>query len=244
MRAALYHRTSVADQALGAPTSDGLDRLRRHATTQGWTVVTELYDRLVTHNQVRPKWRELREIVSAGTIELIAVTSLCRLFPSPVLLVQQGWEWVESGVAIVSLEDCLNTTTEPDARVWRRSLQMLERYRVERHGEATRVGAIRAQAAAGGSPIGGRPMAAVDRLELADLYRKGLSYRDMHAEIRRRSGGESYGYTTMVKHLHLMRDDGVLDSAGRLASQATTPLKRGGRPRKSSKPGLLQAPTH
>lgn len=234
MRAILYHRTSAADH--GESVDVGLERLRRHALHEGWEVLHEVTDTSPRHDLVRPGWRQLCALAAspAGTPDLIACLALYRLFPSARDAVLQWGRWARSGVAIVALEDAVDTSRPEESLALRPVLAALERFEKDRHSESVTVGILRSELAGRGQALGGRRVVAVNHLEVAGLYHQGLSLRGIVREVRKRGGRMSYGL--LRKHLQMLRDDGRLDEDRRSRAQEANPPSKGGRPRKKKKP--------
>lgn len=228
-RAALYHRVSAADR--GATVDEGLGRLRGHAAAQGWQVVAEISDHRERHDTVRPGWRELVALVDAGGAGAVVAVSLHRLFPRLDDLVEVWGRWAAAGVAVVSLEDAFDATRPEDRLPALRMLALLAEYRRARHAEATRVGTIARALAASGQVLEGRPVVAVNDLELRQLYEGGDSWREMVRKIRRRGGRMSMGL--LAQNLKRLREEGKLDEAARAAAVARRPPRKGGRPRRA-----------
>ncbi len=178
------------------------------------------------HDTNRPGWLELRQLVAAGGVAVVAVESLFRLFPSARSAILDWHRWTQQGVGLVSLDDAIDTCRSEDSMAFRIALAALERFESLRHAEATQVGVLDAQLdASGRQPGNKRLVVAVNHVELLELYHLGLSYRQMVDEIRRRGGRLSYG--TLTKHLRLLKDQARLDKTQRQQAKRRRPSHTG-----------------
>jgi DNA invertase Pin-like site-specific DNA recombinase len=209
VRVLTYHRVSAADH--GEPVAVGLERLRRHVEGRGWTVAAECSDAAARHDTVRPGYRELRRQLGAGTIDAVVVIALHRIFPGPKVALLDLSSWLAAGRHLVALDDLVDTTRPEDGAAWRLVLEVLGHFERTRHSEATLIGMLRSQLARHGQTLGaGRPLVAVDLLEIQRLHADGLSRRQMLRALGR-GGAPAPSYGTLQNRLRLLESAGKLD---------------------------------
>lgn len=222
MRVALYARTSAVDQ--GRITADEiLAGLAEQATRRGWNVELECSDLGPWLEGRREGLNALKAAVRKKDVQAILVRSLSHLARSLRHLTELGQLLAAHDVALVALEDGLDTTEPGGALRWRDWLDISAR--LDRHvrSEGARLARLR--------PTGrswGRPVAVVNPLELLAWWegrggRPALSLR----EIARKLGVSE---ATARKRLHELRQAGRVNDQARNRSLATRrPLRRGGR---------------
>ncbi len=233
MRAVLYTRTSAVD--LGVTTADLLAELRRYATdVRGWNIAAEISDRGPGITGRREGLAGLVASIRAGEADVLVTTSLARLCRSQShvvdvadLLEADGREGRHE-VALVALDDVVDTTT-PDGRVhWRDSVALFRRIRHAHFSEATRLARMKV-ALRGVDDTWGRPIAAINPLELAGYWHGSAGQRPL--SVREIAGKMGYGQATIRKRLRELLDAGKLHPEIRDRHLAKAGgLRKGGRP--------------
>jgi DNA invertase Pin-like site-specific DNA recombinase len=228
MLVALYARTSAAD--VGSETVDQiLADLTAYAARRGWEVALTCVDQTPGPGSPRKGLKRLREAVQTKAIQGVLVRTLGHLACSLRHATNLGQLLAAQDVALVALEDRLDTTEPGSAHRWRDWLETSTRLDRQLRAEAARLAHLRASGARWG-----RPPVAVNPVELLDLWRgrdgsrRPLSQREIAARL-------GISKTTVRKHLDLLREAGeLLDQAraGRLAAEQ----RRRGRPRAAINP--------
>jgi DNA invertase Pin-like site-specific DNA recombinase len=215
MLVALYARTSTAD-AGGESAEQILADLAAHAARRGWEVVLCCVDQGPGPESLRKGLKRLREAVTAKEIQGVLVRTLGHLACSLRHAANLGQFLAAQDVALVALEDHLDTTDLGNAIRWRDWLETSNRLDRQLRAEAARLAHLRASGARWG-----RPPVAVNPIELLNLWRgrdggrRPLSQREIAARL-------AISKTTVRKHLDLLREAGeLLDQAqaGRLAAE-------------------------
>jgi DNA invertase Pin-like site-specific DNA recombinase len=233
MRAALYTRTSAAD--LTATVPDLLAELRRYAAdVRGWDVALELADRSPGITGRREGLADLIKAIQAREVDVLVTTSLARLCRSQshVLdmadLLEADTSADRHEVALVALDDQVDTTTH-DGRVrWRDAVDLYRRIRHAQHSEAVKLARIRT-AVRDLDDTWGRPLAAINPFELAGHWHGSPTQRPLSVrEIAARMG---YAQGTIRKRLRELQAAGKLDAEIRTRHlDAHGGLRKGGRP--------------
>jgi len=221
MKVALYARTSAADPG-GETPEQILADLAAHAARRGWEVVLCCVDQGPGPESPRKGLRRLREAVKAKEVQGVLVHTLGQLACSLRHAANLGQLLATQDVALMALEDGLDTTELGSAIRWRDWLETSTRLDRQLRAEAARLAHLRAAGARWG-----RPPAAVNPMELLDLWhgqggRRPLTPRELAGKL-------GVSETTVRKHLRQLRDVcEMLDQAraGHLAAQQ----RRGGRP--------------
>jgi DNA invertase Pin-like site-specific DNA recombinase len=228
MRAALYTRVSAAD--LGVTAVDLLAELRRYTKdVRGWQISIELADRGPGIAGRREGLALLTEKIRGRAVDVVVTTSLARLCRSLDHVIDLYDLLGE--VDLVALKDMVDTTT-PDGRVrWCDAAQLFRGVRQAQRSEAVRLARIKA-AVRGVDDNWGRPVAAINPLELAGYWHGGPDRRPLSIrEIAQRMG---YGQATIRKHVAVLLDAGKLSLEERQRHLGTAGgLRKGGRPSRS-----------
>lgn len=234
MRVALYARTSAADQDRETAEQILAD-LSTQAARRGWEVALECSDHAPWPEGPRKGLRSLLEAVQAGTVQAVLVRTLSHLARSLRHLTDLGRHLAAQDVALIALEDGLDTTDPGGALRWRDWLEISLRLDRALRSEAAKLAHLR-------EPGGrwGRPAAAVNPLELLTWWegrggRRPLSLR----ELARKLGVSE---TTIRKRLRALREAGILSEKARARALATRGgLRKGGRPAKPIEEATLAA---
>ncbi len=109
----LYARLSKEDeQHNGVSIENQLERLHAYAKSQGWDVAGEYVDRGQSGKTInRPAMNRLRADVAAGTVQAVAFLKLDKLGRSRRNVEDLLAEFEQHGVAAVSLQESLDTST-------------------------------------------------------------------------------------------------------------------------------------
>ncbi|HEX3130916.1 MAG TPA: recombinase family protein [Thermoanaerobaculia bacterium] len=221
MRVALYARTSAADRETVEQLLAGL---AAHATRRGWEVALERSDQGSWPEGLRKGLRSLLEAVRAQAVQGILVRTLSHLAHSLRHLTDLGHLLAGQGVALIAVEERLDTTDPGGAIRWRDWLEISLGLDRKLRAEAAKIARLRAP-----GERWGRPAAAVNPLELLTWWegrggRRPLSLR----ELARKLGVSE---ATARKRLRALRAAGQVDDRARArALAARGSLRRGGRP--------------
>jgi len=204
MLVALYARTSAAD---GETIDQILADLAAHAARRGWEVALICVDQTPGPGTPRKGLQRLREAVQAKAIQGVLVRTLGHLAWSLRHATNLGQLLATQGVALVALEDCLDTTELGSAIRWRDWLETSTRLDRQLRAEAAKLAHQRAEGARWG-----RPRAAVNPMELLALWhgeggRRPLTPRELAGKL-------GVSQTTVRKHLRQLRAEcEMLDQA-------------------------------
>ena len=207
MKVALYARTSAAglDQAtLG----EILAHLTAYAARRGWEITLACTDQGPGAEGPREGLRRLREAVQANAVQAVVVRTLRHLATSLRHLTNLGQFLADRGVALIALEEGLDTTDLAEAIRWHDWLETSANLDRQLRAEAARHAHLRDSGARWG-----RPAVLINPLELSSLWegrggRRPLTQR----EIARKLG---VSRATVRKHLLALRATGQLDDRAR-----------------------------
>jgi DNA invertase Pin-like site-specific DNA recombinase len=171
-RAGLYARVSTHDQQT-LPMQ--LTAMRNYARKRGWMITLEIKD-VGSGAALRQKREELLIAARKRDIDLVVVWRLDRWGRSLVDLVNTLQELSSLKVGFVSLSEALDLTT-PSGRALAGMLAVFAEF--ERDILRDRVKAGIAQARKEGKPHGRPPSAALHLRTIRQLFRKGVSKREI-----------------------------------------------------------------
>lgn len=220
MRVALYARAVDRDQ----PSEPILAALSAYAAGRGWEIAQEHTDQGPFPEGRRPGLRSLVAAVKAKAIQAILIRSLNHLARSLRHLTDLGHLLAAQEVALVSIEDHLDTTEPGGALRWRDWLEISTRLDRQLRAEAAKLARLRSP-----GERWGRPAAAVNPLELLTWWegragRRPLSLRELARKI-------GVSEATTRKHLGALRAAGKLNEGARArALAARGGHRKGGRP--------------
>lgn len=220
MRIALYARILAGPNE--GTTGDALAALAAYAARRSWDVALECADLVPGPEDSREGLRSLLEAVRAKAVQGVLVHALSHLAGSLRQLANLGQLLAAQNVALIALEDRLDTTDLGGAIRWRDWLETSARFDRQLRAEATRLARLR------GKPWG-RPRLSVNPTELLIHWegrrgRRPLSLR----EIARKLGISA---ATVRQRLHELRAAGEVDDEARAqALAAQGGHHRGGRP--------------
>lgn len=221
MRVALYARTTAADRE---PAEQILAALAAYATGRGWEIALEHTDQGPFPEGRRNGLRSLEAAIKAQTIQAILVRSLSHLARSLRHLTNLGHLLAAQEVALIAIEDHLDTTEPGGALRWRDWLEISTRLDRQLRAEAAKLARLRSP-----GERWGRPAAAVNPMELLTWWegrggRRPLSLRDLARKL-------GISEATTRKHLRVLRAAGKLnDEARARALAARGGHRKGGRP--------------
>jgi DNA invertase Pin-like site-specific DNA recombinase len=221
MRVALYARTSAAGQGQD---TDHLAHLRAYAARRGWEVLLEHTDPVPGQEGAGRGPRSLRDAVRTRAIQGVLVGALSHFARSLRHLTNLGHLLAENGVALIALEDGLDTTEPGGAIRWRDWLETSLRFDRQLRAEAARLAHQRAAGARWG-----RPPASINPLELTSLWEGRHGRRPLtQSQLATRLG---VSRTTIRKNLQALRSAGKLDDQARTRHLAQRGgHRKGGRP--------------
>ncbi len=220
MKVALYARTA------GDDVEHPLAGLAAYAARRGWTIAAEHTDPSPWHEGPREGHRCLLVAVRARSIQGILVPSLGHLARSLRHLTGLGNLLAAQGVALIAVDDHLDTTDPAGAIRWRDWLDLSARLDRQLRAEAAKLARLRTPGA-----TWGRPSATVNAEELLDWWegRRGRHPLTLR-EIARKLGVSE---ATARKHLKALRQAGRVNDPARLrALAARGGHRRGGKPPK------------
>ena len=234
MRVALYARPSAAGQGQATDT-DLLANLRAYAAQRGWEVLLEHTDPTPWQEGAGKGLRSLKDAVRARALQGVLVSTLSHLARSLRHLTDLGHHLAENGVALVALEDGLDTTEPGGAIRWRDWLETSLRFDRQLRAEASRLAHQRNAGARWG-----RPPAAINPLELTALWEGRHGRRPLtQSQLATRLG---VSRTTIRKNLQALRSAGKLDDRARARHLALRGgHRKGGRPATTLNDNALQA---
>jgi DNA invertase Pin-like site-specific DNA recombinase len=224
MLVALYARTSAANA--DETVEQILTELAAQAARRGWEVALECSDQDTRPEGQRKGLRNLLEALQAGAVQAVLVRTLSHLARSLRHLTDLGHRLAAQDVALIAIEDGLDTTDPGGALRWRDWLEVSLRLDRALRSEAAKLARQRTP-----GERWGRPAAAVNPLELLTWWegrggRHPLSLR----ELARKLGVSE---STVRKRLKALREAGQVDDHARVqALVARGGLPKGGRPRK------------
>jgi DNA invertase Pin-like site-specific DNA recombinase len=209
MLVALYAR---ADR--GRDTVEVLAGLSAQAARRSWDIALESTD-----------LKHLTATIRANAVQAVLVRSLSHLAHSLRHLTTLGRLLAVHNVALIALEDHIDTTDPGGALRWRDWLEISTRLDTQLRAEAAQLAHLRTPA-----DRWGRPAAAVNPLELLTWWegragRHPLSLRDLARKL-------GVSEATARKRLRALRAAGQVDDPARLrALAARGGLRHGGRPK-------------
>jgi DNA invertase Pin-like site-specific DNA recombinase len=221
MLVALYARTTAADRETAEHI---LATLAAHAASRGWEVTLECTDQNPFPEGRREGLNRLLAAVRAKAIQGILIHTLSHLARSLRHLADLGHLLAAQGVALVALEDHLDTTDPGGALRWQDWLEISARLDRQLRAEAAKLARLRTP----GGPWG-RPPATINPLELLTWWEGRGGRRPLSLRALARKLGLSEATTR--KHLRALRAAGQVNDKARARALATRGgLRQGGRP--------------
>jgi DNA invertase Pin-like site-specific DNA recombinase len=231
---ALYARTTAADAGQGT-VEQVLATLTAYAATRGWEIALEHTDHTPFPGRRREGLQRLVAALRVKAVQGLVVCSLSHLARSLRHLTELGCLLAAQGIALIALEDGLDTTDPGGAIRWRDWLDISARLDLALRAEAAKLARLRTP-----GDRWGRPAAAVNPLELLAWWegrggRRPLSLRNLATKL-------GISEATARKHLRALRAAGQLDDNARRHALATRGgLRKGGRPANFLADGALIA---
>lgn len=228
MKVALYARTAAA--GLDQDTvGEILVDLTAYASRKGWETTLACVDPGPGAEGPSEGLRRLREAVRSNAIQAVLVRTLSHLAASLHHLTDLGRLLADRGVALIALEDGLDTTDLAQAIRWLDWLETSANLDRQLRAEAARLAHLRDSGARWG-----RPAVLINPLELSSLWegrggRRPLTQREIASKL-------GVSRATVRKHLLALRAAGQLDDRARARKLAA----RGGH----LPPGRPAAPIH
>ena len=221
MLVALYARTSAASQET---VEQVLAVLAAYAAKRGWEIALECADQDTLPVGRRGGLKRLLEAVRAQAVQGVLVRTPSHLARSLRHLTDLGHLLAAHDVALIAMDDHLDTTDHGGAIRWRDWLRISVHFDRQLRAEAAKLARLSAQGARWG-----RLAAPVNPLELLTWWegrggRRPLSLRQLAAKL-------GVSESTARKHLRALREAGqVNDEARARALAARGGHRRGGRP--------------
>jgi DNA invertase Pin-like site-specific DNA recombinase len=188
-RAALYVRVSTNNRATKNPNVFEQDPsvqeipLRQMAEQRGWSVVRVYSDRMSGASESRPGLTALMQDARRGAFDVVVVFRFDRFARSVKQLVLALEEFRTLGIAFVSQQEALDTSTPMGEAMFAIIAAMAQ---LERRVIQERVNAGIEHAKARGTKSGaaiGRPRAVFDRASVVELRTAGRSWRQIAAAL-------------------------------------------------------------
>lgn len=220
MRVALYARATPT-----APGREAVDQtlaeLKAYAAQRGWEIGLEMANPDPSRQKHRKALSSLLGFVPALEIEAIVIRNVSHLTHSLRHLTDLGHRLADLKVALISLEDGLDTTDLTEAIRWLDWLATTHRLGRQLRDQAAH---LLRQRHAGRS----HPAAAINTRELLSWWegRGGRKPRTVR-QIAQKLG---LSETTIRKRLQALRAAGQVNDEARAQGLARRPLHRGGRP--------------
>jgi len=223
VRVALYARTTAADQ--GRVTVDTLlAGLAAHAAARGWDIVLQCADTGPWPEGKREGLSRLTEAVRSKAVQAVLVRNLGHLARSLRHLTDLGRLLAAGDIALIALDDHIDTTDPGGALRWREWLDISARLTTHHRAETAKLARLRHP-----GDTWGRPAAVINPQELLAWWegrggRRPLSLRALAARL-------GLSEATTRKHLQTLRAAGKVDDPARLRALASRGgTRRGGRP--------------
>src|SRR5918994_3497584 len=183
LRAGLYARVSTEDKGQDPETQ--LRPLREYAQRRGFLVAGEFVDRASGITEQRPQYQRLLEAARKRELDVVLVWRYDRFARSTRALVNALGEFRARGVAFISYQENVDTTT-PQGELVFGMMANLAQFESALIGERVRAGMARAKAQ--GRRTGRPPIPEATRRKIAALRARGVSVRRVAKEL-----GIAYG---------------------------------------------------
>src|SRR5215213_7686071 len=170
LRAGLYARVSTEDRG-----QDPETQLRReYADRRGFSVIGEYFDNASGTTESRPSYQRLLEAVRKRELDVVLVWRYDRFARSTRALVNALGEFKARGVAFISYQENVDTTT-PQGELVFGMMANLAQFESALIGERVKAGMARAKAQ--GKRTNRPPIPETTRRKLAELHGKGVSIK-------------------------------------------------------------------
>src|SRR5918911_1868489 len=183
LRAGLYARVSTEDRGQDPETQ--LRPLREYAERRGFLVVGEFVDRASGTTEARPQYQRLLEAARKRELDVVLVWRYDRFARSTRALVNAMAEFKARGVAFISYQENVDTTT-PQGELVFGMMANLAQFESALIGERVKAGMARAKAQ--GKRTSRPPIPDTTRRRIAELHAQGVSIKRIAKEL-----GIAYG---------------------------------------------------
>src|ERR671913_2401897 len=183
LRAGLYARVSTEDRGQDPETQ--LRPLREYAKRRGFRVVDEYVDHASGTTEQRPQYQRLLEAVRKRQLDVVLVWRYDRFARSTRALVNALAEFRARGVAFISHQENVDTTT-PQGELVFGMMANLAQFESALIGERVKAGMARAKAQ--GKRTSRPPISEATRRRIAELHAQGVSVNRIAKEL-----GIAYG---------------------------------------------------
>jgi DNA invertase Pin-like site-specific DNA recombinase len=183
LRAGLYARVSSEDRGQDPETQ--LRPLREYAKRRGFKVAGEYVDYASGTTETRPQYQSLLETVRKRGLDVVLVWRYDRFARSTRALVNALGEFKARGVAFISYQENVDTTTPQDELVFG-MMANLAQFESALIGERVKAGMARAKAQ--GKRTSRPPIPEKTRRKIAELHAQGVSIKRIAKEL-----GIAYG---------------------------------------------------
>ena len=183
LRAGLYARVSTEDKGQDPETQ--LRPLRDYAERRGLTVAGEFVDRASGTTEQRPQYQKLLEAARKRELDVVLVWRYDRFARSTRALVNALGEFRARGVAFISYQENVDTTT-PQGELVFGMMANLAQFESALIGERVKAGMARAKAQ--GKRTSRPPIPEATRRRIAELHRQEVSVKRIVKEL-----GIAYG---------------------------------------------------
>src|SRR3954452_15462633 len=178
LRAGLYARVSTEDRSQDPETQ--LRPLREYAERRGF-VVGELVDHASGATEMRPRYQRLLEAARKRELDVVLVWRYVRFARSTRGLVNALGEFKARGVAFISHQENVDTTT-PQGELVFGMMANLAQFESALIGERVKAGMARAKAQ--GKRTSRPPIPEATRRRIAELYAQGVSIKRIAKELK------------------------------------------------------------
>jgi DNA invertase Pin-like site-specific DNA recombinase len=183
LRAGLYARVSTEDKGQDPETQ--LRPLREYADRRGFAVAGEFVDRASGTTEQRPQYQGLLEAARKRELDVVLVWRYDRFARSTRALVNALGEFRARGVAFISYQENVDTTT-PQGELVFGMMANLAQFESALIGERVKAGMARAKAQ--GKRTSRPPLPEATRRRIAELHGQGMSVKRIAKEL-----GIAYG---------------------------------------------------
>src|ERR671917_2315326 len=183
LRAGLYARVSTEDRGQDPKTQ--LRPLREYAKRRGFRVVGEFIDKASGTTESRPNYQRLLEAVRKRRLDVVLVWRYDRFARSTKALVNALAEFRARGVAFISYQENVDTTT-PQGELVFGMMANLAQFESALIGERVKAGMARAKAQ--GKRTSRPPIPEATWRKIAELHGQGMSVKRIAKEL-----GIAYG---------------------------------------------------
>ena len=178
LRAGLYARVSTEDKGQDPETQ--LRPLRDHAERRGFVVVGEFVDRASGTTEARPQYQRLLAAARRRELDVVLVWRYDRFARSTRALVNALGEFRAKGVAFISHQEDVDTTT-PQGELVFGLMASLAQFEGALIGARVRAGMARARAQ--GKRVSRPPLPEATRRRIAELHGQGVSIKKIATQL-------------------------------------------------------------